>query len=299
MRIVTVANKSKYYFPYLKQTCEVNGIPLEVIGMNEHYGGLNWKNDKMIQYLKNIPPETLVCFVDGFDVICTRNLKEMEAVYRQIQMESGCKIAVAEDKRSTLIDWAAYLYFGTCKDKSINSGTYMGYAKDLLGVIEKTFALNTDHDVSDQILLTKYCKANPREFYIDTDAKLFLTLLYPLEDLGPHVSVDGNVVTYKGERPFFIHAPGYGFLDSLLTKMGYSVDPSIQKNLYYDFFVNKILMYIRLVFRLLFWYILAFVVFVLAVCYKGFLYKMVKKLRWTVSVPQTVPRFSRLSSSLR
>jgi len=271
VRVVTVANQSKYYFPYLKQTCETNGIPLDVVGMNEYYGGLNWKNDKMIQYLKNSPPETLVCFVDGFDVICTRNLNDIESVYRQIQTESGCKIAVAEDKRSSFMNWLAYFYFGTCKEKSINSGTYIGYAKDLLHVLEQTFALNTEHDVSDQILLTHYCTANPREFYIDTEAKLFLTLLYPLEDLGDYVSM------YKDAHPFFIHAPGYGFLDSLLTKMGYSVDPAIQKNLYYDFFVNKILMYIRLIFRLLFWYICAFIAVVLAVYYRNFLYKLCKK----------------------
>lgn len=277
LHIVTVANKSQYYYPYLVQSCKDNGITLEVLGFGEPFEGLNWKNKKMIDYLKTKGQRDLVCFIDGFDVICVRNLQQLESVYQEIQARTGCKIAVAEDKRSPGLDWFATLYFGTCKNQSINSGTYIGYAPDLLSVIEATYALNPTNDMSDQISLTKYCNHTPDAFYIDTEAKLFLTLLYPLQDLRPHVDLDNRVLTYKGERPFFVHAPGYGFLNTILGDLGYSVDSTIQNELWRNFFLNKILMYFRYIIRMIF-PILLIVVVLIAVYYRRDLYRLFKKI---------------------
>jgi hypothetical protein len=278
LHIVTVANKSQYYYPYLVQSCKDNGITLEVLGFGEVYEGLNWKNKKMIDYLKTKGQRDLVCFIDGFDVICVRNLQQLESVYQEIQAQTGCKIAVAEDKRTPMMDWMATLYFGTCKNQSINSGTYIGYAPDLLDVIEATYALNPTNDMSDQISLTNYCKQVPEAFYIDTDAKLFLTLLYPLQDLRPHITLENGRLTYKGEHPFFVHAPGYGFLDTILKDLGYSVDSKIQNELWYNFFLNKILMYVRYVFRMVWLPVLFIAVVLTTVYYRTALYRSFKRI---------------------
>jgi hypothetical protein len=48
--IVTVATESKYYFPYLLESCKNNGKELEVLGYGEKWEGLNWKFKKMIDY---------------------------------------------------------------------------------------------------------------------------------------------------------------------------------------------------------------------------------------------------------
>jgi len=251
---------------------------LEVLGFGETFEGLNWKNKKMIDYLKTKGYRDLVCFIDGFDVISIRNLQQLESTYQEIQAQTGCKIAVAEDIRIPVLDWFATLYFGTCKNRSINSGTYIGYAPDLLSVIEATYALNPTNDMSDQISLTNYCKQDPDAFYIDTDAKLFLTLLYPLQDLRPHVKIQDKVVTYKGEQPFFVHAPGYGFLDTILQDLGYSIDSTIQNELWRNFFMNKILMYLRYVIRMVWLPVLLLIVALSAIYYRTALYRSFKKI---------------------
>jgi hypothetical protein len=293
LHIVTVANKSQYYYPYLVQSCKDNGIALEVLGFGETFEGLNWKNKKMIDYLKTKGQRDLVCFIDGFDVICVRNLQQLEAAYQEIQAQTGCKIAVAEDRRSPGLDWMATLYFGTCKNQSINSGTYIGYAPDLLSVIEATYALNPTNDMSDQISLTNYCKQDPDAFYIDTEAKLFLTLLYPLQDLRPHIVLERGVVTYKGERPFFVHAAGYGFLDTLLQDLGYSVDDTIQNSLWRNFFTNKILMYFRYVCRMIWLPVLILLVVLTGIYYRRDLQQFIKRTLSSNRDAKSIIRFNR------
>jgi len=54
LHIVTVATESKYYFPYLVQSCERNGIKLKVLGYGEKWLGFNWRLRKMIEYLKTL-----------------------------------------------------------------------------------------------------------------------------------------------------------------------------------------------------------------------------------------------------
>ena len=74
LHIVTVATDSQYYFPYLVESCKRNGKELEVLGMGEVWQGFNWKYVKMMEYLKTLPTDDIVCFVDGYDVVCCRNL---------------------------------------------------------------------------------------------------------------------------------------------------------------------------------------------------------------------------------
>ena len=78
LHIVTVATESKYYFPYLVESCRKYGKELEVLGYGEKWKGFNWRFKLMIEYLKNLNPSHIVCFIDGYDVICTRNLYEFK-----------------------------------------------------------------------------------------------------------------------------------------------------------------------------------------------------------------------------
>ena len=94
LHIVTVATEEKYYFPFLKSSCEKNGISLTVLGMGEKWLGFNWKFHKMINFLRTTNPHDLVCFVDGYDMICSRNLLDLPAEFERIQKKTGCKIIV-------------------------------------------------------------------------------------------------------------------------------------------------------------------------------------------------------------
>ncbi len=240
MHIVTVATESKYYFPYLKESCRQHGKELDVLGWGEKWEGFNWRYVKMIEYLKTTPANDIVCFMDGYDVLCVRNLDEMEEVFKTIQKRTKCKIIVSEDV-TILLSFIAQLYFGNCQDTKLNAGLYMGYVEDVLMIIEKIYNLNPKNDADDQVLMTKYCNMN-NDIYIDKDKELFLSIGDSLNNIDKHFDYDNGVV-YQGSRPFFIHAPAYGYLDNMIIKLGYG-ECNVKNELFNNYFEKKLLFYL-------------------------------------------------------
>ena len=194
LHIITVATEQKYYLPYLIESCRKNGEELEIIGMGEKWEGFNWKYKKMIDYLKSLPRNDIVCFVDGYDVFCCRNLHDLIPEFLKIKQEQNCKIIVGHDKPSILLSLNS-LFFGKCKNNLINSGTYIGEVSDILNIIQKIYDLNPRNDADDQVLMVQYCNLNPNDFYIDTNNQLFLALVYPLENLDKYTNIDNGKLT--------------------------------------------------------------------------------------------------------
>lgn len=222
LHIVTVATESRYYLPYLYDTCERFGYTLNVLGFNEKWSGYVFKLEKMIEFLRNVDPQDIVCFVDGYDVICTRNLNELVPIFLDIQEKTGCKIVISEDT-GCIPKFISSVYFGTCSNTFINSGAYIGMAGDILGIlleIRDLYPKETD----DQRMMTQYCTLFPAKFYIDTHCYIFQSHVYPLTQARLH----GN--------PFFVHAAGCGYLDDILVNMGYDVNPEIRTELRQYFF---------------------------------------------------------------
>lgn len=247
LHIVTVATDPKNYFPYLVESCKKNGKELEVLGMGEVWQGFNWKYLKMMEYLKTLPMDDIVCFIDGYDVVCCRNLNQLLDQFKEIKKRTGCKVVVAEDKKSTTMS-ISVLFFGSCNNNNINSGMYIGYVKDILEIIQKIYELNPKNDSDDQVLMTEYCKKNKEEFYCDTESKLFLSLLYPLEEIDKYVEIDENthILKYQSSEPFFVHAPGYGYLENVIRKLGYNIDQNKIKNeLFQNIIQKKGLLYLK------------------------------------------------------
>lgn len=242
MHIVTVATESKYYFPYLKESCRRHGKELDVLGWGEKWEGFNWRYIKMIDYLKSKPLNDIVCFMDGYDVLCVRDLDEMEEVFKTIQKRTNCKIVVSQDiSIQYIVNFFAELKFGKCQNMKINAGLYMGYVEDVLHIIENIYNLNPKNDADDQILMTKYCNMN-NDIYIDKDKELFLSIGYSLNNIDSQFDYDNGVV-YQGSRPFFIHAPSYGYLDNTIIKLGYG-ECNVKNELFNNYFEKKLLFYL-------------------------------------------------------
>lgn len=245
LHIVTVATDSQYYFPYLVESCRKNGKELEVLGMGEVWQGFNWRYVKMMEYLRTLPTDDIVCFVDGYDVVCCRNLNELVDEFKEIKERTGCKIVTGDDKSSLFMSFLSF-FFGTCNDNRINAGTYIGYVKDILEIIQQIYELNPRNDADDQVLMTQYCKKTKNEIYCDTENKLFLALCFPLEEIDKYVDIHENILTYQSNRPFFIHAPGTGYLENVIHKLGYIVEnDNIQNELFRNILEKKILLYLK------------------------------------------------------
>ena len=284
IHIVTVSTSPQYYFPYLVESCKKNGKGLEVVGNGEKWEGLNWKMKKMIEYLAPLPDSDIVCFIDGYDVLCTRDLTGLKTVFLDLTKKHGCKVVVGHDKQSML--WSFnYLFYGTCKQLSVNSGTYMGQVKDLKIIIYKIYALNQESATSDQRLMTQYCVKNPDDFYIDVHNEVFLDLLYPFEDLSKYVDIQDGALSKDGNRPFFIHAAGYGILDNVLLKLGYHYDGNIKEQYYKNVVQKKFMMYVKMIAKEnkgVFVFLLFIALIVLLVFFRKSIFKkmQIKKLRF-------------------
>ena len=222
LHIVTVATSDEFYFKYLVKSCHANGTELKVLGWGEKFEGFNWKYIKMIEYLQTINSNNIVCFVDGYDVICTRNLNELNSEFEKIKKITNSKIIVSHG--NNLNETLMTFYFGKCNDKLLNSGIYIGNAGDLLEILKEINQLNSDSDADDQVLLTNYCKMYPKKIYVDIDNDLFLSMSRPLQEISDFVTVDQNVVSYNDKNPFFVHAQGGGYLDKLIINLGYDYD---------------------------------------------------------------------------
>ena len=230
--IVTVATEDKYYYQYLKESCIKNGIDLITLGYGQKWQGFAWKLELILNFLKNINAHDIVCFIDGYDVICIRKLEELINVFKNITLREKCKIIVSKDcnNNSTEIDKITKnIIFGECKNTNLNSGTYIGYAYNLTDIIGNAYKEVNDPTADDQILLTKYCNIRPNDFYIDINNEVFAVVCKMFQQIDDLFIIDNNKIIYNNSQPFFIHAPGFTFLDKLLIKIGYS--DSNNKNL--------------------------------------------------------------------
>jgi len=228
MKLVTVATDSQGYFPWLQESCKRHGIPLEVLGWGEKWKGFGWKFELMKEYLQTVPPTELVCFIDAYDVILLKSPKDIEDTYRHLSRRYNKPIIVGTEKHKRILIWLFGLYiFGTCQNnKLLNSGTYIGPAKDLLEVMEYIQTHITDDPASDdQQTLSKYCNLHPEKFHLDEDAELFLTVcdIIPVQYTNPHLTIKNQTLTYKNRQPAFLHANGNTHIEDILEKLGYEI----------------------------------------------------------------------------
>ena len=235
VEVITISTEKKFYYKNLVESCKKNKGKLTTLGMGEEWRGYNWKFRKMIDYLSNLSDDIIVCFVDGYDVISCRDLTELADEFIKLKNKYKCKIvAGCDDYGFAGKEIVAHLSFGKCGNHYLNSGTYIGYVKDLKDVITKIYELNPSDSADDQVLMIQYYNEHPGEIHIDHECKLFLTLLYPLMNID--IKTDNNKVytnDYKS-MPFFIHAPGNGFLDNIIIKLGYGTpDSDVKKKLTY------------------------------------------------------------------
>ena len=225
IHIVTVVTESKFYFPYLNKTCEDNGKQIDILGFNEKWKGFNWRFKLVLMYLKKLPLDDIVCFVDGWDVICTRNLGEFRDEFIKVKNRQNCKIVVSYDHYyySTLLNKLFIEnFFKKCNDISLNAGLYMGYVSDLIEIIDQLQRINKDDSADDQVLLTKFCNMYKDKIYIDINFELFLTFDKPFYEIDNYLAItEDKQIYYKNQKPFFIHGPGQTFLDNTLKKIGY------------------------------------------------------------------------------
>ena len=221
MKLVTVATSNGGYFSFLKKSCKRYHAELIVLGWGEKWTGFSMKFRLMIDFLKKTNPDEIICFIDAYDVLLLRPLDELESFFISFSSTMKSKIIVGCDKSHWMTNLLSSNVFGRIHDKILNSGTYIGYAKDILTILSKSYD-STSND--DQILLNKYCKINPHDIHIDSDSLFFLTINRPLGTfITKDMMIKDQTLFYQGVTPFIAHGNGNTDMMELLTLLGYKV----------------------------------------------------------------------------
>ena len=221
IHFITVATESKFYFPYLVISANKFNYNFHILGYGLTWKGFNWRNKLVLDYINTINDDDIVIFIDAYDVLFVRDSNEIKEKFINLHNQYRFKIIVGHDnlENSTYFNKLfVKAKFGTCKNISINAGTYGGYVRDLKVVLNSILDLSDDDKDDDQVLLNKYCNLNPDDVYIDIKNEIFLTIDSPYEEVDDLI-LENNVVKYNGNEPFILHGPGSTFLDNIVIKL--------------------------------------------------------------------------------
>lgn len=253
MKLVTVATHSEYYYPWLVSSARTHSQDLITLGWGEKWQGFSHKFTLMLNFLQSISHDEIVCFVDGYDVLVLKPLHDMEQKARHILNNTNFKIITALDiHKNPFYNMFSPIFFSKCQKKPLNSGTYMGRAKDLYNILHHICTHNViDSNSDDQLLLTQYCSLHPDSFFIDTKSQFFLTIVDPFRSVLNHVSIQNNTVSYNNSQPFIIHGAGLTDMDSLLLSLNYNLsqdDLISLQNYRFNAFLKKTFIYLPRIF---------------------------------------------------
>lgn len=187
----------------------------------------------MKDYLLQQREDEVVCFIDAYDVIMLRPLEELENMFTAFAKSTSAKIIVGCDKiQNRFIATYSSWRFGGCQAKKLNAGTYIGYVKYLLPMIQEMLDHDGDLQADDQKSLTKYCKRNSNIIHIDCDSVFFLTIANPLKSfMNSHMQFIDNKLYYNGITPFFAHGNANTDMSDILALLGYYIDPDLQQQI--------------------------------------------------------------------
>jgi hypothetical protein len=203
---VCVATENKLYLPFLKQL-----IPdLVVLGMGMKWKGLIMKYELLNEYLDSLEDDDIVCFLDAYDVLPTKNIVHLESQFIDFSRKNPeVKIIIGYDKveHNFIHEFLEQQIFGTIDGDRINSGQYIGYVKNIKEIMKYILSNITCPNPDDQIELTKYTNQHKKHCHIDKDRLFFNVITCHL------LQVKNN-----NSACSFLHANGNGFLEDFLLE---------------------------------------------------------------------------------
>ena len=157
--VITVATHEE---GLLKELINNNfNIKVRVLGFGEKWTGFKMKFELVYDYIKDLPENKIIIFLDGFDSTIKGTAEE--AAKRFIQLNS--KILYSKDVDLPFFGLERFIW-PRCKGNIIvNSGMYMGYVKYLKLILKEVL---NDKCKDDQVAVNRLCK---KFDFIDIDEK--------------------------------------------------------------------------------------------------------------------------------
>jgi len=170
LHLCTTASHWKPEVEQLINSCDANGLAIEVFGLGEPFT-LDNKLRHCMAFIENLPDDDVAMFVDAYDVLL---LAGEEKILDAFLSMNEPIVFSGEAKCHPYKQVAAKYPESPTKFRYLNSGSYIGYVKDLKRVFAAMLPIPPGSD--DQALFTLYMLYHPGEIAIDYYCKLFLTL---------------------------------------------------------------------------------------------------------------------------
>ena len=221
LKVITVATSERFYMKWLKESCIRHGTNLVVLGDGKTWDNYLTKFKLVIDFLETEDDNNIICFVDAYDVIMTDNADKLKQAFLDFKESRKEKVIIAMNPEISFLDKKVPILSNLYKELSdidfgvqgmgINSGTYIGYAKDIKHILKEIMKDVNSEDTDDQLFFNKYNFKNPGSCYIDINKDWF------------HVTSEILDLEDYGSKSFFLHRPGCSSLVNYLRKNGYTI----------------------------------------------------------------------------
>lgn len=273
VKLVTVATHSEAYMPWLLESCKKHRTEITILGWQEKWQGFRWRYELMLEFLKSVDDDELICFIDSYDVILLKPLEELEIYYNKI----GREIVISSENVvsgviETLFGEMKNNFFSLCDNKRLNAGLYMArckYLKPILIDILQNYN-KAEYYGDDQIMITKHCNNNKKRYHVDIENDVFLTVFNPMFSAkNDNIKIINEQLFYNDKSPFFIHGNGNTRLDDIIVELGYNmseqaINDTYKHNIYVVLF-KKCPIYTYQYFKSRLWYYLMIIIIIYCV----------------------------------
>lgn len=235
LHFVTVSTHSERYLPVLEKQIEDKGGKLIKLGIGQKYEGHFFKDIKLIEYLKTIPKEDIVIFMDGFDSLFLGDIQEIKNKFK----ESDSELLLSVEN----IGWLQFIHstvFEKVKGKYINTGLFMGRAGFLLDFLNDMYSKEYNKK-SNQKTWCSYLFELERnnkmdKIKLDNESKIFLNDSFTTNNI---VDIKDKRLTVNNKtKPCFIQGNGAMDMSNIINKTGYK-----KHNIHKDEFWKKKMQY--------------------------------------------------------
>lgn len=218
LRVVTVATKYEGYLKSLEYTLNGN---LDIVGLNMPWNGFISKLVYLNEYLKTIQDDTIVVFVDAYDVLFNRDYHSLEELANEFEkMNTDILFSCTDFSSYNIVSYyyMREMFIGVCGSTlSCNGGLYMGKCKSLRLLIGDALDLalkinETDDERLINMLLNLNCKiigyANDDYFRLEYKNDTLISIDVDNKIFNNHIS--SNIYTTLKEN----YKPPINILDS-------------------------------------------------------------------------------------
>ncbi len=209
---ITYATHSERLFNILLESAERNKIKLNVIGMGDIWKG--WKNRarQILNHLKTLDDNMIICHIDGFDSVILSNQQEIYNKFMANYKDN--KIVFSLDNTNNfLIKFFKLRKFSLCRKEFISAGLYIGYNYYIQHLLD--LFIKSD-ETDDQRFFSSLCK-DDNQIEIDIQNIIFYNYKY-LQNEGEYKN---NRFYIGNSMPCIISAPGGVNIKKILSNFNY------------------------------------------------------------------------------